>query len=85
MAMVGSAFSMALLVSLAWVLGLRISLTDSAAPAGIYRMVPGVFVERGELVGACLPPSIAQEGLARGYLSKGDCPDGAEPVAKRIG
>lgn len=83
--MVGSAFSMALLIALAWVLGLRISLTDSAAPAGLYRIVRGVSIERGELVGACLPTSIAQEGLARGYLRKGDCPGGAEPVAKIIG
>jgi conjugative transfer signal peptidase TraF len=83
--MLGPLVAMAFLVALGRVLGLRISLTDSAAPAGIYRIVQGVFVERGELVGACLPPSIAQEGLARGYLSKGDCPGGAEPVAKMVG
>ena len=83
--MLGPVIAMAFLVALGRVLSLRISLTDSAAPAGIYRIVHGVSVERGELVGACLPPSIAQEGLARGYLSKGDCPGGAEPVAKVIG
>jgi conjugative transfer signal peptidase TraF len=83
--MLGQVIAMAFLVALGRVLSLRISLTDSAAPAGIYRIVHGVSVERGELVGACLPPSIAQEGLARGYLSKGDCPGGAEPVAKIIG
>ncbi len=85
LAMLGPAIAVALLVALGRVLGLRISLTDSAAPAGIYRIVPGVSVERGELVGACLPASIAQEGLARGYLRKGDCPGGAEPVAKMVG
>jgi conjugative transfer signal peptidase TraF len=84
LAMLGPVIAVALLVALGRVFGLRISVTDSAAPAGIYRIVPGVFVERGELVGACLPPSIAQEGLARGYLSKGDCPSGAEPVAKMV-
>jgi conjugative transfer signal peptidase TraF len=83
--MLGPVIALAFLVALGRVIGLRISLTDSAAPAGIYRIVSGVSVERGELVGVCLPPSIAQEGLARGYLSKGDCPGGAEPVAKRIG
>jgi conjugative transfer signal peptidase TraF len=81
----GPVIAVASLVALGRVFGLRISLTDSAAPAGIYRIVPGVFVERGELVGVCLPPVIAQEGLARGYLSEGDCPSGAEPVAKMIG
>ncbi len=75
----------ALSVALGRLFGLRISLTDSAAPAGIYRLVPGIPAYRGQLVGACLPPSIEQEGLARGYLSKGDCPGGAEPVAKIIG
>ena len=84
-AMLGTMIAVAFLVPLGRILRLRISLTDSAAPAGIYRMVPGVFVERGELVGVCLPSSIAQEGLARGYLSKGDCPGQAEPVAKVIG
>jgi conjugative transfer signal peptidase TraF len=65
-------------------LGLRISLTDSAVPAGIYRLAGGSPVERGQLVGACLTASIAQQGLARGYLSRGDCPGAAEPIAKVV-
>lgn len=85
LAMLGPVVGLALLVVLGSVIGLRISLTDSAAPAGIYRIVSGIPAYRGELVGACLPASIAQEGLARGYLSKGDCPGGTEPVAKIIG
>ncbi len=64
---------------------LRITLTDSAAPAGIYREVAGVAPDRGALVAACLPPAIARTGLARGYLRQGNCPAGAEPVAKVIG
>jgi conjugative transfer signal peptidase TraF len=63
---------------------LRITLTDSAAPAGIYRLVAAP-VGRGDLVAACLPPAIARAGLARGYLRRGDCPAGAEPVAKVVG
>lgn len=85
LAVLGPVIAVASLVALGRVFGLRISLTDSAAPAGIYRTVPREFVERGELVGVCLPPSIAEEGLDRGYLSKGDCPGGAEPVAKMVG
>ena len=85
LAMLGPVIAVAFLVALGRVLGLRISLTDSAAPAGIYRIVRGVSVKHGELVGACLPASIAQEGLARGYLQQGDCPSGAEPVAKIVG
>jgi conjugative transfer signal peptidase TraF len=74
----------ALLIIAAGRLHLRITLTDSAVAAGIYRISeasPG----RGALVAACLPSVIARQGLARGYLQKGDCPAGAEPVAKVIG
>ena len=85
LAMLGPVIAVAFLVMLGRFLGLRISLTDSAAPAGIYRIVRGASVKHGELVAACLPISIAQEGLARGYLQQGDCPSGAEPVAKIVG
>jgi conjugative transfer signal peptidase TraF len=85
LAMLGPVIAVALLVALGSVFGLRISLTDSAAPAGIYRLASGISVKHGELVGACLPASIAQEGLVRGYLQQGDCPSGAEPVAKIVG
>jgi len=63
---------------------LRITLTDSAAPAGVYR-VSEARAGRGALVAACLPAAIARQGIARGYLREGDCPAGAEPVAKVIG
>ena len=84
-AMLGPVIALALLVLLGSVSGLRISLTDSAAPAGIYRVARAASINRGELVAACVSASTAHEGLARGYLSKGDCPSGAEPVAKIIG
>src|ERR1700722_4150008 len=79
------------LVFLGWHLGLRIMLTDSAAPVGIYRVEPLPSLKsvrnlkRGELVEACLPDAIAQRGLERGYLQPGGCPSGGEPVAKRVG
>lgn len=85
LAMLGPVIAVTFLVMLGRFLGLRISLTDSAAPAGIYRLASGIPAYRGELVGACLPASIAQEGLVRGYLHQGDCPSGAEPVAKIVG
>ncbi len=65
-------------------LGLRIGLTDSACPPGIYRMVKRA-PSRGDLVLACLPDAIAQLGIARGYLLRGrGCRDGIEPVGKRL-
>jgi conjugative transfer signal peptidase TraF len=72
-------------VGLASLVNLRITLTDSSARAGVYRLVAGAPVRRGTLVAACLPQIIAGEGLTRGYLRRGDCPAGAEPVAKLIG
>ena len=79
-----AALGAALLILSANTFRLRITLTDSSAPAGIYRLV-GTPAERGALVAACLPAEIARLGLTRGYLRTGDCPAGAEPVAKIIG
>jgi conjugative transfer signal peptidase TraF len=59
-------------------------LTNSSAAAGVYR-VTDFPPARGSLVAACLPVAIAREGLMRGYLQRGDCPVGAEPVAKVMG
>jgi conjugative transfer signal peptidase TraF len=66
------------------VFGLLISNTDSAAAVGLYRMNSGE-ARRGDLVVACLPIAIAQEGLTRGYLRTGPCPGNAEPVGKILG
>jgi conjugative transfer signal peptidase TraF len=41
-------------------------------------------VGRADLVAACLPDAVARTGLTRGYLQRGDCPAGAEPIAKVI-
>jgi conjugative transfer signal peptidase TraF len=75
----------------AWVLigvgkafGILVANTDSAAPAGVYRVTSGRF-QRGDLVAACLPAAIAQVGLARGYLRTGPCAGNAEPIGKVAG
>ena len=78
------AVAAALLIGLGDALGILISNTDSAAPAGVYRVV-GHDVERGDLVAACLPIAVARQGLARGYLRTGGCPGNTEPVDKLIG
>ncbi len=85
MALVMGLVAVAVPAALGRLFRLRITLTDSAAPAGIYRLTDGIPVLRGELVAACLPAAIARTGLARGYLHRGDCPAGGEPVAKVIG
>ena len=83
-AMAGIAIAAALLIGLGDSFGLLISNTDSAAPAGVYRVVSAEF-KRGDLVAACLPMAIAQEGLARSYLRTGSCAGNAEPVGKVVG
>jgi conjugative transfer signal peptidase TraF len=77
----GLVFAAVLLIAIGDAFGLLIANTDSAAPAGLYRIAATRF-RRGDLVAACLPIAIAQEGLARGYLRTGACPGGAEPVGK---
>jgi conjugative transfer signal peptidase TraF len=82
--MAAIAFAAAVLIAAANGFGILISNTDSAAPAGVYRIV-GREIERGDLVAACLPIAVAQVGLARGYLRTGGCPGDAEPVDKIAG
>jgi len=65
-------------------LGLVVTLTDSSCPVGIYRLTHRA-VARGDLVEACLPEAIADYGMARGYLSSGDCLNHSEPVLKTVG
>jgi conjugative transfer signal peptidase TraF len=83
-AMAAIALAIALLIGAGKASGIRISTTDSAAPAGVYRII-GREVRRGTLVAACLPLGVAKLGLARGYLQAGDCPGDAEPVDKIVG
>jgi conjugative transfer signal peptidase TraF len=75
--------------------------TDSAGPAGIYRLQkigepvamtwdePGRPIiagpRRSDLVLACLPVPIAAWAMQRHYLGGGRCPGGAEPVVKILG
>ena len=82
-AMAGIAIAVALLILVGNAFGVLISNTDSAAPAGVYRVVSAEF-QRGDLVAACLPIAIAQEGLAHGYLRTGACAGNAEPVGKIV-
>ena len=82
--MAGIAIMTGLFIAVGIALGVLISNTDSAAPAGLYRIVPAKL-QRGDLVAACLPVSIAQEGLARGYLRTGRCAGDSEPVGKIAG
>jgi conjugative transfer signal peptidase TraF len=80
----GIVIAAVLLIAIGDAFGVLISNTDSAAAVGVYRVVSGE-PKRGDLVAACLPIAIAQQGLACGYLRTGSCPGDAEPVGKIIG
>jgi len=80
----GLGLFIAVLVALGDAFGLLISNTDSAAPAGVYRVVSRE-VRRGELVAACLPFDFALQGLTGGYLRTGACLGNAEPGGKIAG
>jgi hypothetical protein len=67
MAAGATAIGVGLLVLSAHLFRLRITLTDSSAPAGIYRMAQSP-AGRGALVAVCLPAVLERQGLARGYL-----------------
>jgi len=70
-------------LGLFWIFGLRINATASM-PRGIYRLAPGA-PERGDLVSVCLEDaSFTSLALERGYLRPGSCPNGLEPLLKRI-
>jgi conjugative transfer signal peptidase TraF len=65
---------------------LRLNLSSSIPPGWyVARGVQtGPPLQRGTLVAACLPGSVAAWGRSRGYLHRGSCPDGTAPVGKPI-
>ena len=62
--------------------GLRFNFTRSL-PRGIYREVDK-RIDRGRIALVCLPESVAAQALERGYLRRGSCPSGVEPVGKIV-
>jgi type IV secretory pathway protease TraF len=67
--MLGTMIAVTFLAPLGRILHLRISLTDSAAPTGIYRIVRRASVKHGELVAACLPISVWRDRARMGTLT----------------
>ena len=73
-----------MLLVLMGIFHMRFNVTPSM-PIGFYYQVshPGVL-KRGQTVEVCLPKVIGEEGLQRGYLNKGSCEGGFEPVIKEL-
>ena len=74
---------LALLLWGLWFCPLKINLSSSM-PMGLYWPMPTDVYHRGDWVAVCLPIKIAEEGLRRGYLSRGRCASGSMPVLKMI-
>lgn len=71
-----------ILFSLMKLFNVELNLTSSM-PVGFYRKI-NTSIHVGSLAEVCLPRKIASEGLAKGYLVKGDCPGGAIAVLKEV-
>lgn len=69
-------------VIIAYGAGIRFTLTPSM-PIGLYRVVE-VPLERGAMVTFCPPAWAADFALDRGYLHRGPCDGGTQPLGKYI-
>ena len=63
--------------------GYRINITGSMLK-GIYQIQHNKEIQRGDLVSACLPTTLAKYAHSRGYLANGSCSNGYVPVIKQI-
>lgn len=68
--------------ALAYALGVRFTLTPSV-PRGLYLYTDDP-VETGRLATFCPPEDVATYALERGYLHRGSCPGGVEPLGKYV-
>ena len=81
-------------------LGLALAVAAAVAAAGAGHLgvrwnaspsvEPGLYLTRereparGDLVLFCLPKAVSQWARGRGYLPRGSCPGGSQPLGKRI-
>jgi conjugative transfer signal peptidase TraF len=63
--------------------GYRINISSSM-PIGLYKETASTDIKKGDIIEACLPSTVAAEGLASGYLFHGSCPSGAASVVKLV-
>jgi conjugative transfer signal peptidase TraF len=65
--------------------GLHIN-TSHSMPLGVWIAVADKQVPplAGEAIAVCLPEAWGRFAMARGYISAGKCPGGAEPVLKQV-
>jgi len=58
--------------------------TSDSMKTGFYRAHKNMPIKSGATVEVCLPNKVAKIAYLRGYLQTGSCPDGIEPLVKKI-
>lgn len=66
-----------------YMLGVRFNFTSRSMPVGIY-FKTDKHPETGDYVVSCLTQELADYGLEKGYLGRGFCATGIQPVLKKI-
>ena len=64
-------------------IGGKINLTDSVAK-GFYRLNTSLPIKSGAYVQVCLNKEISKGAFERGYIAKGTCKTGYEPLLKKL-
>lgn len=71
------------LIPLNFIHSIYFNIFTHSLPYGVYIKIKGV-PQRGDFAATCLTQEIAQFGITRGYLAKGNCDTGTVRVLKKI-
>ena len=58
--------------------------TSASLPFGFYRITKAANLKRGDVLRTCLPDTLSQFAVQRGYLRQGTCPGGSTRIGKPV-
>ncbi|MCY3630883.1 MAG: conjugative transfer signal peptidase TraF [Bacteroidetes bacterium] len=58
--------------------------TSASLPFGLYHLTKVASLERGDVLRTCLPDTLSQFAVQRGYLRQGTCPGGSTRIGKPV-
>jgi len=58
--------------------------TSASLPFGFFRITKVASLERGDVLRTCLPDTLSQFAVQRGYLRQGTCPGGSTRIGKPV-
>ena len=58
--------------------------TSASLPFGFYRVTKVANLKRGDVLRTCLPDTLSQFAVQRGYLRQGTCPGGSTRIGKPV-